>query len=87
MAFINNDNTEVSPSTWKKADAFINIELEGTDGSYPKLGAIGLHMSKPNEAELIAWLSSDPEVNSKKLTERLRINYRSAKPATGFKLD
>ena len=87
MAFIKNENTEVSSSTWKKADAFINIELEGTDGSYPKLGAIGLHLSKANEAELIAWLSADPEANAKKLTERLRINFRSAKPATGFKLD
>jgi len=85
--FKDSDKTVDSNSTWKKADGFINITLEGTDGSYPKLGAIGLHLNKAQDKRLIEWLSKDPEGNSAKLAQRLRVNYRSAQPAAEFKLD
>lgn len=68
--------------SWRK-DAFLNFSLPDGKGNFPKLGSIGLKMSKVRERKLIEWLMSDPsqtEERCKQLVSKLVVDIRNAEP-------
>lgn len=66
-----------SDESWK-ADGFINLYLPTKGGTKRKLGAISLKSTKPNEADLIKFLESDPSSAIQKLRDLLIVEYNSA---------
>jgi hypothetical protein len=74
--------------SWRK-DAFLNFSLPDGKGGFPKLGSIGLKMSKVRERKLIEWLMGTQEkphdeaevaARCAQLVSKLVVEIRNAEP-------
>lgn len=62
MAFNFNQNTGNNSNESWRSDAFFNIYLPTANGERRKLGSIGLKNSRKLEAQLIEYLTENPEM-------------------------
>lgn len=77
---------EEASSRWK-SDAFINIWLPNEEGGRRKLGAIGLKLNSPKEADLIEYLREDPSrINALLADAEVDFQMADGSSSAGFAL-
>lgn len=69
-----------------KSDFFINLFLPNQDGGRKKVGSIGLKLSKPDQKNLIEFLTAD-EANVEKFLGKLQATVAAADGSSSSSYD
>ena len=69
-----------------KSDWFINLFLPNKDGGRKKVGSIGLKLSKPDQKNLIEYLTAD-EANVEKFLSKLTASVAAADGSSSSSFD